>query len=182
MSCFYKQRRDGMKLGIVVTNQGGGSGVKRALLRSGGDGVRMGGGIHPLHVSLAMVCSVAAAADREVRLGVRREREQGRHQRKAEEQQQRKCQKAAHDPIVVDGSAAFVRRSGMSREYFFASHSRGRDGSRTKDGYPSGSCGRQGEQGGLNFEDEYEMFQNRFAVVGSVRVGGSSTGSDGDLW
>ena len=107
MSCFYKQRRDGMKLGIVVPDQGSGSGVKRALRLCGGDGVRMGGGIHPLHVSLALVRSVAAAADREVRLGVRREREQRRHQRKAEEQQQRKCQKAAHDSIVVDGECCF---------------------------------------------------------------------------
>lgn len=118
MGRFYKQCRDGMKLGIVVTNQGGGSGVKRALRRSGGDGVGMGGGIHPLHVSLAIMRSVAATADRKVRLGVRREREERRYQRKAEEQQQRKCQKASHDSIVVDGSAAFVRRSGMSGEYF----------------------------------------------------------------
>lgn len=107
MGCFYEQCCDGMKLGVVVPDQGGGSGIKRALRRSGGDGIQLGGGVRPLHAPLAMMCSVAATADQKVRPGVRGEREERRHQRKAEEQQQRKCQKATHNSIVVDGECCF---------------------------------------------------------------------------
>lgn len=104
---FYEQCRDGMKLRVIVPDQRGGSGIKRALRRSGGDGLLLSGGVCALHVPLTMMCSVASAADWQVRLGVRGEREERRYQRKAEEQQQRKCQKAAHDSIVVDGEYCF---------------------------------------------------------------------------
>lgn len=82
---FYKKRCDGMKLCIVMPDQGSCPGVKGALRLSGENRLRLSGGACALHVLVAVMGSVAAAAGWKVRLRVRGEREQGRHQRKAEE-------------------------------------------------------------------------------------------------
>jgi len=99
---FCEQAGAGMEPCIVVPDQDCGAGIKGALRRDGGNGGLICGGVRPLQLHLAVMRTVAAAADGQVRIGVCREREQRRHQRKAEEQQQRKCQDASHIAIVAD--------------------------------------------------------------------------------
>jgi len=65
---FSKQAGAGMKPCVVVPDQCCRSGIKGALRRNGGDGELMSGGIRPLHLHLAVVNSVAAAAGWQVRV------------------------------------------------------------------------------------------------------------------
>ena len=103
----------GTKTRIVVANQRCRSGVEGALRRKSGDGGLMRRGLRPQHLHLAVMCSITSAAGWQVRVGICGEREQRRNQRKAEEQQQRKCQEAAHTAIVADG-AYRIEESGNS--------------------------------------------------------------------
>lgn len=89
-----------MKPRVVVPNQSCWSGIEGALRRNSGNGDLLCGDTLPLH--LAVMNSIAAAANRQVRIRVRGEREQRRNQRKAEEQQERKCKNASHTAIVAD--------------------------------------------------------------------------------
>ena len=109
----------GMKPCVVVPYQCCWSGIKGALRRNGGDGDLMRGGVRPLHLHLAVMNSVAAAAGWQVRVRVCGEREQRRHQRKAEEQQQRKCQQASHTAIVADGRSVPMMRALIEKSLAF---------------------------------------------------------------
>jgi hypothetical protein len=101
-----KQASAGMKSRIVVPDQGCRSRIKGTLRWNRGDGGLMRGGVRPLHLELAVMRSVAAAADRQIRIRAGGECKQRRHQRKAEEQQQRECQNASHTAIVADGQCS----------------------------------------------------------------------------
>jgi hypothetical protein len=102
MDRIYKKPRHGMELCIVVSNQGGRSGIKGALRWSSKNRVTTVGSARLLHLQVAVMRSIATAAGREIRVWIRGEREQRRDQREAEEQEQRDCQEAAHTAIVAD--------------------------------------------------------------------------------
>jgi hypothetical protein len=105
---LYKKPGNGVKPRVIVPDQGRRPWIEGALHRRS-EGCRLlRGGACPLHLHLAVMGSIASAAGRQIRLRVRREREQRRCQRKAEEQQQRKCQETAHTAIVDDDEAAYI--------------------------------------------------------------------------
>lgn len=104
-----------MKPCVVVSDQRCRSGIKGTLRRNGGDGDLLCGGIWPLDLHLAVMGSVTTAAHWQVCVRVRGQCKQRRHQRKAEEQQQRKCQEASHTAIVADGVCCIRLESGETR-------------------------------------------------------------------
>ena len=137
---LYKKRGNGVKPCVVVPDQGRRSRIEGALHRSGEGCCLLRGGARPLHLHRAVMGSIASAAGRQIRLRVRGEREQRCCQRKAEEQQKRKCQKTSHTAIVVDV------------EFLAAAHRAGeKDFYRAKHVYRSGSSERQTAPTGLKF-------------------------------
>ena len=87
-----------LELRVGDADERGRSRIRRALFGDTGDRRAVRRGWRHLHV--AVVGTVAAATCGEVRLGVRREGEQGRDHWQVEEQQQRKCEKTPHSLIV----------------------------------------------------------------------------------
>ena len=87
-----------LELRVGDADERGRSRIRRAL--SGDAGERRAVRCGRRHLHVAVVGTVAAATCGKVRVGVRREGEQGRDHWQVEEQQQRKCEKTPHSLIV----------------------------------------------------------------------------------
>lgn len=66
MAQFHRNAGVGMEPRIIVPDQGHWPRVKRALRRNAGDRFAISGGIRPLHLHLAMMRPIAAAADGQI--------------------------------------------------------------------------------------------------------------------
>jgi hypothetical protein len=111
------ERRD-VEGEVAVADGSDGCRVGGAALRYDCDRGCSAGGCCRRDLHRAMMCAVLSAADGQTCVGAIREGQEGRDQRKAEEQKQNGAEKTPHSAIVASFFRLCVRRMSVIRGFF----------------------------------------------------------------